>query len=612
VKKGEPEADPLAPLLDYLRRSRGLDLAPYRASTLTRRIAKRMQHVEITSPSEYVDYLEVHPEEFGRLFDTILINLTSFFRDPEAWEVLAREIVPHIVAAKGDKAPIRVWSAGCASGEEAFTLAMVWAEHLGVEKFRERVRIYATDIDEDALAKARQATYESAQLEPVSDELRSRYFAPSDSRWTFRVDLRRSVIFGRHDLIHDAPISHLDLLVCRNTLIYLNAETQTRILSRFHFALENTGVLFLGKGEMLLTHSSLFRPLDIKHRLFSKAEHSNLRDRLLALSQIGDTEAGDQLARSVHLGEEVFDALPAAQLVVDHEGVLVLANAAARSMFGLGPKELGRRFQDLEVSFKPLELRSLIQRAHAERSPVRVAGVEQIRPGAEVQYLDVQILPLQEHDGRLLGVSIIFDDTTADRRLQADLARTTHELETAYEELQSTNEELETTNEELQSTVEELQTTNEELQSTNEEHETVNEELHSTNEELEGINEQLRSRSEELVRANALLGAVLASLGSGAVVVDRKLDVLVWNRKAEDLWGLRLDETQGHSLMSLDIGLPVQQLLEPIQACLDGSSGREMSLDATDRRGRTIHCRLTFARLVNRGEVLGVIIMMEG
>src|SRR5262249_54716075 len=153
-----------------------------------------------------------------------------FFRDPDSWEMLSRDIIPRLVAGKRDHEPLRVWSAGCASGEEAYTLAMVWAEHLGIEKFRERVRIYATDIDEDALVKARQATYDTAQLEPVADDLRRRYFAPVDSRWSFRADLRRTVIFGRHNLIHDAPISHLDLLVCRNTMIYLNAETQARIL----------------------------------------------------------------------------------------------------------------------------------------------------------------------------------------------------------------------------------------------------------------------------------------------------------------------------------------------------------------------------------------------
>ncbi|MBI3107212.1 MAG: PAS domain-containing protein [Candidatus Rokubacteria bacterium] len=611
---GEPEADQLALLLDYLRRSRGLDFSRYRPPTLWRRIAKRMHQVGIESFSEYVDYLEVHPEEYSRLFDTILINVTSFFRDPEAWDVLTQRIVPVIVASKREGEPIRVWSAGCSSGEEAFTLAMVWAEALGLDQFRQRVKIYATDIDEDALTKARQATYEAAQLEPVPDELRSRYFERAGPRYAFRADLRRAIVFGRHDLIQDSPISHLDLLVCRNTLIYLNAETQGRILARFHFALTDMGFLFLGKAEMLLTHTNLFRPVDMKHRIFSKAAQVDLRDRLLALAETGDLEAAARLAKSVRLGEEVFSSMPSAQIVVGRDGVLLLANRQARATFGLGPKDLGRPFQEIELSYKPLELRSLIQKVQSEQAPLTVAGVEQTLPGNEVHYLDVQLAPLKDQEGAVLGVSVIFEDTTRVRRTQAELQQATDELQTAYEELQSSNEELVTTNEELQSTVEELQTTNEELQSTNEEHETMNEELHATNEELETLNEQLRGRTEEVNQANALLESILAGLASGAVVVDRNLNVLTWNPKAQDLWGLRPDEVRGKSLTQLDIGLPVGQLIEPLRACLDGDGSRDiptLTLDATDRRGRKVSCRITCSPLVSAGQVQGVTLLMD-
>jgi two-component system, chemotaxis family, CheB/CheR fusion protein len=612
VSGGEPAAEQLTPLLDYLRRSRGLDLTGYRSPTLLRRIIKRMQQVTIDSFPEYVDYLEVHPEEFGRLFDTILINVTSFFRDPEAWDVLAGQIIPAIVAAKRGAERFRIWSAGCSSGEEAFTLAMVWAENLGIEQFRERVKIYATDIDEDALTKARQATYDSAQVDLVPDDFKSRYFEQSGPRKALRAELRQAIVFGRHDLIQDAPISHLDLLVCRNTLIYLNVETQSRILARFHFALNNTGSLFLGKAEMLLTHASLFRAVHPKHRIFSKAPQLDLRDRLLALSQTGDVDAANRLAKSLRLGEEVFSTMPIAQIVIDSDGGLILANQVARHLFGLSAKDLGRRFQDLELSYQPIELRSLIQKVQAERIPVKVAGVERTLPGGATQHLDVQIMPLEDHEGGLLGVCIIFDDTTHARRLQAELQRATQELETAYEELQSTNEELETTNEELQSTVEELQTTNEELQSTNEEHETMNEELQSTNEELGALNEQLRGRTEELKRANVYLEAILAGLGSGAVVLDGNLNVLNWNRKAEDLWGLRLDEIRGRSFLELEIGLPVSDVIDPLRACLSGSpSARELTVAATDRRGRKIACRVTFTPLIAAGEVQGVIMLME-
>src|SRR5205823_6616564 len=203
-----------------------------------------MQSLRMERYGDYLDYIEGHPEEFIQLFNTILINVTGFFRDTAAWEFLAAEVIPRLIAGKQPHEPMRVWSAGCASGEEAYTLAIVLAEALGLESFRQQVKIYATDVDQEALVQARQASYSARDLQPVSPELRSKYFEAVSNRFVFRPDLRRSVIFGRHDLVQDAPISRLDLIVCRNTLMYFNAETQSSILDRFYFALINTCVIF--------------------------------------------------------------------------------------------------------------------------------------------------------------------------------------------------------------------------------------------------------------------------------------------------------------------------------------------------------------------------------
>ena len=236
-----PEDDntELEQLLEYLRRSRGFDFTGYKRTSLMRRINNRMHAAGTPSYGGYTDYLEVHPEEFGRLFDTILINVTAFFRDPTAWEAVGSEVVPRILAGKRPGDPIRVWSAGCASGEEAYTLAMILAEALGIEGFRDRVKIYATDLDEEALTRARHAAYGAREVAGLPAELRAKYFEENNGLYTFHKDLRRSVIFGRHNLIQDAPISRIDLLSCRNTLMYLNTETQARILERLHFALQS-------------------------------------------------------------------------------------------------------------------------------------------------------------------------------------------------------------------------------------------------------------------------------------------------------------------------------------------------------------------------------------
>src|SRR4051795_9408316 len=264
-----PESDPEWPgLLEYLLNSRGFDFHGYKAASLARRIRKRMESVGVESFVGYQEFLEVHPNEFATLFNTILINVTSFFRDPTAWEVVRTLAVPEILAAKAPGESLRAWSVGCATGEEAYTIAMILAEELGLDEFRERVKIYATDVDEDALDTARHAAYSDRQVEGMPPELLTKYFEKVDGLHLFRKDLRRQVIFGRHDLINDAPISRIDLLTCRNTLMYLNGETQARVLSRLHFALNDAGFLLLGRAETLMAvQGQMFVPVDLKRRL---------------------------------------------------------------------------------------------------------------------------------------------------------------------------------------------------------------------------------------------------------------------------------------------------------------------------------------------------------
>lgn len=602
-------------LLDYVKRSRGFDFTGYKRSSLMRRVNKRMQTVNIEGYGNYQDYLEVHPEEFNYLFNTLLINVTAFFRDRAAWEYIASEVIPRIIAYKEPGEPIRVWSAGCASGEEAYTIAIMLAEIIGVEQFRERVKIYATDVDEEALNQARQASYWARDMGGLTTQQINQFFEHIDNdRYTFRKDLRRSVIFGRHDLIQDAPISRIDLLVCRNTLMYFNAETQRRILARFHFALRDGGFLFLGKAEMLLTHTNTFTPVQLKCRIFTKVQKLNLRDRLLVAAQTDHNETVNPLSHHVRLREAAFDSGPMARVVVDANGALALVNERARTLFNIHTRDIGRLFQDLEISYRPVELRSCIEQTYVDRRTVSLRDIEWRISQTEVVYLDVQVTPLIENTNHILGVSINFIDVTRYKRLQEELEHSNQELEMAYEELQSTNEELETTNEELQSSNEELETTNEELQSTNEELETMNEELQSTNEELQTVNDELQRSTEELNQSNAFLESILTSLKGGVVVVDRDLRIQIWNCKSEDFWGLRSEEALEQNFLNLDIGLPVEQLRQPIRTCLSGLSNEvsEVTLEAINRRGRSFACRVTCTPLVSsQGQTQGVILLME-
>jgi len=303
-------------LLEYLKRAWGFDFSGYKRSSLQRRVQKQMNVRGVATFEDYTNYLEAHPDEFASLLNTILINVTGFFRDAAAWRYLQEQVLPSLLESKSVDAPIRVWSAGCASGEEAYTLVMLLTERLGASAFRQRVKIYATDVDEEALHQARHASYSLQDLQAVSPELRERYFESIGDRFTFRADLRRVVIFGRHNLVQDAPISRLDLLVCRNTLIYFNAEMQTRILSRLHFALSNTGILFLGKAEMLLTHTDLFTPINRSHRLFAKVPKVHVRDRL-EQNQLAEARADDSRSAVDRLQPLSFNETPVSQNITD-------------------------------------------------------------------------------------------------------------------------------------------------------------------------------------------------------------------------------------------------------------------------------------------------------
>lgn len=579
-------------LLRYMRDSRGFDFTGYKRTTLMRRVRHRMEHAGYTSFEEYLDFLQAGSDEFTALFNTILINVTSFFRDPDTWEFVGAEVIPRLLAERGPNAPIRVWSAGCASGQEAYTLTMLLAEALGVDSFRQRVKVYATDVDEEALTEARGASYDAKAVESVPPDLLARYFEQSNGRYVFHKDLRRGVIFGRNDLVKDAPISRVDLLVCRNTLMYLNAETQRNVLGRLHFALAPQGTLFLGHAEMLLSHGDRFTPLNLKHRIFRKSvgTHEGI-DRYDPGSAFYDRRT--DLPGLATVRDLAFRAGPVAQIVVTGEDTVAMINQQAESTFGLSARDIGRLLRDLEVSYRPVELRAYVEQAKVERRSARIQDVKWQRPG-ETVWFEIHVNPLVDAENGLLGVSIVFFDVTATRALLDKVVQTNHQLEAAYEELQSTNEELETTNEELQSTVEELETTNEELQSTNEELETMNEELQSTNDELHAINDMLRDRSLELDEVKTFLDSLVDSVRMGMAVVDREMKVILWNRECEELWGPRADETIGARLGSLDIGLPLEGVRSLIgNAFVDPESSGEVVVDAVNRRGRPTRVRVT-------------------
>ena len=610
VEKAAPDPE-FESLLRYIQESRGLDFRGYKRTSLRRRIGLRMEALGVEDFAGYRAHLEAQPGEFEDLLNTVLINVTSFFRDAEAWEILKTQVIPAVIANAEDDRAIRVWSVGCASGEEPYSIAMLLAEQLGTLEFCRRVKIYATDLDEEALKAARLATYSPRDVEGVPPELLEKYFERTNNHYLFERDLRKCVIFGRHNVVHDAPISRIDLLICRNLLIYLEAETQAIVLPRLHYALNREGYLFLGKAETQLARSALFRPVEMKHRIFTKVAQEWRRP--LGNFAAARKAQTDPSITDLRLLESVLDESGNALLVVDDSGAVTLANLPARQLLGISEGDLGRPFQDLPISYRPMELRGPIEEVFRQRRGVRLEDQEYRLNQNEVMRLTIDLRPLHRRDGRVHAVLLLFTDETRIHTLQRELEAAQENLENSMEEIQLANEELETTNEELQSTNEELETTNEELQSTNEELETLNEEARSSNEEMESVNEELRIQAEQAASYRLHLESILRSINGGIIVIDQKHVIQSWNRWSENTWGLRAEEVVGTCLTTLDIGFPIHQLLDDMATVQSGRKEQcDRTLEGRDRRGRLITCSVrTCALLDETGGNQGLVLLFQ-
>ena len=590
-------------LLDLLHREYGFDFTVHKRPSVLRRIRRRVIAVGASSILDYRAYLERHPSELPKLFDMLLINVTAFFRDPAAWRALGEKL-PTILDLRGD-APIRAWSAACSSGEEPYTLAIVLREALGEEVFARRVKIYATDIDEAALNQARRATYATKALEGVPPALVHRYFTTSGPSSTVAGELRRAVVFGRHDLVHDAPIQQIDVLACRNALMYFNAETQGRILRRLQYALKPSGLLMLGKAEMLLSHAELFSPVDMKLRLFSLAP-SPSRRREKGTNTLSDANvaAHDGLLLSA------FESTSSPRLIVDPAGRVLLANRAARKLLSISASDLGRPLGEIAVSYRAAELLSAVETASRERRTVVRESVERVLETGDKAFLDIEVSPLLAETGVPLGAQVTFIDSTRSRRLQSELRRANLEVEALQHALQASELEAARSHEALELTTQELQRTSTSLATTREELATMNEELEATSEELETFNEELRERGGELQRTSAFFGAVLGSMRAGIAVLDRDLRVTIWNARMAALSGAPATEVERRSLLEIDVGFPVAQIAAALRACVSHGEEAACTIDWTKRSGERMRCTVSVLPL-RMVQTEGVIVLVE-
>lgn len=544
--EGEPPPDLLQNLLVSLRDRLQFDFSGYKTGTLMRRIRRRQFATGGENLAAYLGWVEAHPEELELLARDILISVTAFFRDREAFAALRRAVVD-LVGRKSAGGEIRVWVAGCATGEEAYSIAMLFADALGEKASQYRVQIFATDVDEEALNVARRGVYPAASMSEVSIEQLDRYFKPAGSAYEAGKILRDMIVFARHNLVSDPPFMRLDLVSCRNVLIYFDAPLQSKVLKIFHFGLAHDAYLFLGRSESIVQAEQLFSTLDRRERLFRKQGDS------VALTPAAPTLPVSSLRTPGQRRDRRLELLLSGLVahfkltvaICDREGnVLHTAGDVERHMlFPVGVSRL--TLGDVVVPELRGEILTLLRRCQQQRS---TQTGRRRRVGRDL--LRIIIEPISDGAGELLLV--IFAPEVAKEEVQEELTGSStqqqleDELLTTREHLQALVEEMATANEEMQALNEESQAANEELQATNEELEAANEEMQATNEELVSLNEELNVKTVELSKLSEEYAHLYDALEYPVLVFDRALQLARFNAPAARRFDLRSTALRQH------------------------------------------------------------------
>lgn len=569
---GESQEDRshIAQMCELIQRRSGHDFSGYKRTSLLRRVERRMHMLQKRSLADYVDLLATTPAELDRLFQDLLIGVTQFFRDPEVFEVLARDILPRIVAEREPDEPVRVWVPGCATGEEAFSIAILLAEALPAGS--PPVKIFATDIDDEALEVARSGRYPDTIAGQITEERLQRFFLPLEGGgWQVRKDIRDMCIFSTHNIITDPPFSRMDLVSCRNLLIYLESAVQQSILPLFHYALRPGRFLLLGPAENVTACSELFAPVDAKHRIFQRKEVAvpvkfPLGGSRSFARRAVEAPRGQPVAREESLSRRIERLILAAiappAVVVRADGEIVFVSGQTRRYLELAPGAVGVNVCEMASKELRPHLHVLLHESSTRRQERIHHGVALVADNAP-QRVDVVVRPLPELGADADLYAVVFHETAVPSGKEAETERAPSgednslvealelELRSTRENLQTTVEDLEVANEELKSTNEELLSTNEELQSSNEELQTSKEELQSINEELQTVNAELSRKIADLDKAHGDLQNLFASTRIATVFLGNDLTIKRFSPDAKQLF--RLIET--------DIGRPITDIV---------------------------------------------------
>lgn len=596
--------DEWARLFHMLRKARGVDFSLYKQSTVKRRLARRMAVCKAESVAAYLKVVERKPAELDALFDELLILVTEFFRDSEVFAALRNKVAPRILSERPAGEAVRIWVAGCSTGEEAYSIAIVLLECLGESFPGAQIQIFGTDVSDDAIGKARLGIYSAADVKGLSPERLRRSFTAINGSYQVNQAIREVCLFARHDLTRDPPFSKLDMISCRNVLIYMEPALQKRILAGFHWALKGNGVLLLGKTESLGTHTDLFTATDRKNKFFRKSvgthapfgmTHPSYDQALPVKPLMKDVPLRTDVEREADLA--LWDRSGYAGLVVSNDLQILHVRGDTSPYIRLVPGKATLQLMRALREEIMLEVRSALQKARRGDRAVRSEGIE-IRHDGNISVVNIEVRPLirrgleksflilferahtkaaEKEAGRTRGGKLRREGHEEEvTRLREELARTRDYVQAIIRDQEASNEELKTANEEALSSMEELQSTNEEL-------ETAKEELQSSNEELVTLNEQLQNRNSELAQLSNDLGNVLSGIDIPVVILDAERRIRRFTLPAEKLLGL-IQGDIGRPIGKLRIGLNIPDLDALITTAIGKAGLAEQDVQAESGR----------------------------
>jgi len=560
-KSDTKEANAIQKILLLLRSHTGHDFAHYKKNTITRRIDRRLAFHQLPDYGYYINFLRENPQEIDVLFNELLIGVTKFFRDAPAFESLKEKLF-YLLRLKAEGEPVRIWVAGCSTGEEAYSVAILIMEFFELTKIKKapKVQIFATDLDMEAIEHARVGIYYENIVADVSTDRLNRFFIKKDDTYSVKKELREMIVFAQHNIIKDAPFTRLDLLCCRNVMIYLTTELQKKIIPIFHYSLNSKGILFMGPAETIGGFSDMFNPVDPKWKIFERKEGSaalnkmidfpfNVTKQSLTISKV---EEGTKNIKKKTLAESfskiLLETYTPASVLINEKGDILYINGRTGKFLELNSGEAVMNIYQMAKEELKYAMSNAIHQARTQKAAIQISDIK-IKEDDQIRLVDIKVNALQ--DTALQGlIMIVFEDKglqkkqkrvrkrVKDPQQNAAMEELEKELLYTKQQLHTTIEQMETSLEELKSTNEELQSTNEELQSTNEESLTTKEEMQSLNEELMTINVQFQAKADELTQLNNDMKNLLDNTEIGTIFLDNELTILRFTPQVKKLFNV--------------------------------------------------------------------------